>query len=79
MNGEIKLSKFERARVIGERASQIAAGAPANIDVEGMRSAMEIATKEFNAHKTPITIIRTMPNGSIVHVNLYDNHEIYED
>ncbi len=53
------LTKFEKARIIGARALQIAMGAPVIIDVPpDMIDPIEIAICEFNNEVLPITIKR---------------------
>ncbi len=53
------LTKFEKARIIGARALQIAMGAPVIIDVPpDMIDPIEIAISEFNNDVLPITIKR---------------------
>ena len=57
------LTKYEKVRIIGTRAEQLEDGAPPMIDIGDMTSAIEIAEKELNERKTPMVIIRKMPNG----------------
>lgn len=59
------LSKYEKARVIGERAEQIARGFPPMVDVGDLTSPLEIALKELNEKKIPIMIRRPLPNGTV--------------
>ena len=40
------LTKFERVRVIGARATQLSLGAPSTIDIKNMTDALEIAEEE---------------------------------
>ena len=66
MTGE-KLTKFEKARIIGSRALQIAMGAPflvklAKEDLEKVRyNPIEIAKLELEKDLIPIAIRRRMP------------------
>ena len=61
------LTKYEKARMIGSRALQIAMGAPFLVkltekDLEDLGyNPVEIAKKEFEADVIPITIKRPMP------------------
>jgi DNA-directed RNA polymerase subunit K/omega len=61
---EMKLTKYEKARIIGARALQISMGAPFLLklgkkDLEDLRySPIEIAKKEFEAKVIPIEIAR---------------------
>ncbi len=52
-------SKFEKARIVGARALQLAHGAPPLIKVpEGITEPLDLAELEFNKGIIPITIIR---------------------
>merc|ERR1711894_847930 len=57
-------TKYERARVIGTRALQIAMCAPVMVELEGETDPLEIAMKELKARKIPIIIRRYLPDGS---------------
>jgi len=55
----VEYTRFERARIIGARALQIAMGAPVLIAVApGTVDPIEIATTEFNKQALPITVAR---------------------
>lgn len=58
------LTKYERARVLGTRALQIAMGAPVMVGLDGETDPLEIAKKELTARKIPIKIRRYLPDGS---------------
>lgn len=58
------LTKYERARVLGTRALQIAMCAPVMVELEGETDPLEIAYKELKAKKIPIIIRRYLPDGS---------------
>jgi DNA-directed RNA polymerase subunit K/omega len=63
--GPPKLTRFEKARVVGARALQISMGAPILVDVpESFSSPIDIALKELEAGILPITIRRTLPDGT---------------
>lgn len=52
-------SKYEKARIIGARALQLAYGAPPLVKVpEGMINPIDLAELEFENDAIPITIIR---------------------
>jgi len=69
--GPRKLTRFEKARVVGARALQIALGAPVLIDVDpGSMSAIDIATQELEAGALPISIRRTLPDGASQNIAL---------
>jgi DNA-directed RNA polymerase I, II, and III subunit RPABC2 len=62
--GPPKLTRFERARIVGARSLQIAMGAPAFVPLEaGYRGPIEIATAELEEDALPISIRRSLPNG----------------
>ena len=69
--GPRKLTRFEKARVVGARALQIALGAPVLIDVDpGSMSPIDIATQELEAGALPISIRRALPDGSSQNIPL---------
>ncbi len=54
-------TRFERARIIGARALQIAMGAPILLDdVRGLVDPMEISMREFSRNVVPITVKRLL-------------------
>ena len=65
---EEKLSKYEKARIVGSRALQIAMGAPFIVDLskedlERLRyNPIEIAKLELAKGVVPISIRRTLPH-----------------
>ncbi|MBD3202867.1 DNA-directed RNA polymerase subunit K [Candidatus Woesearchaeota archaeon] len=65
---EKKYTKFEKARMIGSRALQIASGAPLLIEMteeeleEIKYRPLEIAKREFAQGKIPITVKRPYPD-----------------
>jgi DNA-directed RNA polymerase I, II, and III subunit RPABC2 len=59
------LSKYERARVVGERAIQISMGAPPLVEVGNLENPVDIAEKELREKKIPYIIKRVLPNGLI--------------
>ena len=59
------LTKYERTRVLGERAKQINNGAKPYVDVlTSIIDGYIIAEEELNAKKIPFIIQRPLPNGS---------------
>ncbi|PAV69631.1 hypothetical protein WR25_25045 [Diploscapter pachys] len=58
------MTKYERARVLGTRALQIAMGAPVMVELEGETDPLEIARKELKCKRIPIIIRRYLPDGS---------------
>ena len=62
--GPPKLTRFEKARVIGARALQISMGAPLLVkQPEGVTGPIELASIELQEGVLPITIRRTLPDG----------------
>lgn len=53
-----KYTRFEKARVVGARALQIAMGAPVLIEVPKGITPLEAAILEFEKGVIPITVIR---------------------
>ncbi len=63
--GPPKLTRFEKARICGARALQIAMGAPVLIQVtKDMTNPIDIALEELKKGVLPITIRRTLPDGT---------------
>lgn len=54
----MKYTKFEVARIIGARALMISMGAPVLIKDKKLIDPIEIAIKELESNKIPITIER---------------------
>jgi DNA-directed RNA polymerase I, II, and III subunit RPABC2 len=62
--GPAKLTRFEKARIIGARSLQVAMGAPPFIPMEGgYRGPIEVAAAELEEDALPISIRRSLPNG----------------
>jgi DNA-directed RNA polymerase I, II, and III subunit RPABC2 len=62
--GPTKLTRFEKARIVGARALQIAMGAPILIgSPEACAGPIDIALLELNSGILPLTVRRTLPNN----------------
>ncbi len=62
--GPPKLTRFEKARIVGARSLQIAMGAPPFVSLDvGYRGPIEIATAELEEDALPVSIRRSLPNG----------------
>lgn len=62
--GPPKLTRFERARIVGARSLQIAMGAPAFVPIEEpYKGPIAVAMGELEADALPISIRRSLPNG----------------
>ena len=57
------MTRFEKARIVGARALQIAMGAPVLTDASNFSSPIDIALKELREKILPITIRRRLPSG----------------
>ena len=58
------ITRYEKARILGERAKQINSGAKPLVDVhESVIDGYLIAVKEFEEKKIPFIIKRPLPNG----------------
>lgn len=67
------LTKYEKARVVGQRAKQIDAGAKPLIKISsGLIESYLIALKELELKKIPFIIKRPIPNGGFEYWNLSD-------
>ena len=63
MIGPPKLTRFERARIVGARALQIAMGAPILLESpKAPANPIDIALQELESGILPITIRRTLPD-----------------
>lgn len=58
------MSKYEKAKVIGWRATQIAKGAKPLVDVKGIKDPFAKAEKELAEKMTPLIIRRILPDNS---------------
>lgn len=62
--GPPKLTRFEKARIVGARSLQIAMGAPPFIPlVAAYKGPIDIATVELEEDALPVSIRRSIPNG----------------
>jgi DNA-directed RNA polymerase subunit K/omega len=69
--GPPKLTRFEKARIVGARALQIAMGAPILVEPsQHLSNPIDIAIKELELGILPITIRRTLPDGAFQDIPL---------
>lgn len=69
--GPKKLTRFERARIVGARALQISMGAPVLLDVpELIKSPIELGELELQEGVLPISIRRSLPDGTSLNIPL---------
>ena len=69
--GPPKITRFEKARIVGARALQISMGAPILLEVnEAISNPIDIALEELEVGILPITIRRTLPDGTFQDIPL---------
>jgi len=69
--GPRKITRFERARVVGARALQISMGAPVLIDASPeLHSPIDIALMELEQFVLPMSIRRSLPDGAFQNIPL---------
>ncbi|HXY83463.1 MAG TPA: DNA-directed RNA polymerase subunit K [Candidatus Saccharimonadales bacterium] len=69
--GPKKLTRFERARIVGARALQISMGAPVLLDIqESSMSPIQIGELELQEGALPISIRRALPDGTSMNIPL---------
>jgi len=69
--GPPKVTRFERARIVGARALQISMGAPILVEPsKNLANPIDIAIKELEMGILPITIRRTLPDGTFQDIPL---------
>ena len=67
------LTKYERARILGQRAKQINSGSKAFVEIDkNIHDGYLIASKELNEKKIPFIIRRPLPNGGSEYWKLED-------
>ncbi|MFH1450442.1 MAG: DNA-directed RNA polymerase subunit K [archaeon] len=64
-----KLTRFERARIIGARALQISMGAPILIKTD-ITDPTEVAVAEFKKRVVPMTVVRRAEGKAPLTVNI---------
>jgi len=65
------LTRFEKARAMSARALQIAMGAPILVKIpKEMQRIEEIVKIEFEKKALPLTIVREMPDGSRIFLDI---------
>ncbi len=69
--GPPKLTRFEKARVVGARALQVSMGAPVLLDsTDPSMSPIDIALLELEEGVLPISIRRALPDGTSQNIPL---------
>ena len=62
--GPSKLTRFERARIVGARSLQLSLGAPRLLNKSSTIDPIRLALEELNSKSLPISIRRTLSDGS---------------
>ena len=71
--GPPKLTRFERARIVGARSLQVSLGAPILAPLpDDVVDPIDIAVIELREKVLPLTIRRTLPEGSYQDIPLID-------
>ena len=69
--GPPRLTKFEKARIMGARALQLSLGAPPFIPIpKNARISLDISMEELEQRVIPITIRRVLPNGDFQNISI---------
>lgn len=63
-SGPMKITKYEKARILGARAIQLSNNAVPLVDTEGETDFVKIALKEFASGKLDIYVVRKFADGS---------------
>lgn len=58
------MTKFERAKILGIRAQQISMSAPIMVEYGNETDPVEIAKKELKEKKTPLIVLRRLPDNT---------------
>jgi DNA-directed RNA polymerase subunit K/omega len=67
-----RLSQYEAARVIAERARQIDNGDPPFVELDGENDAVTIARKELRMRRIPFLIRRQTARGGVESIAVRD-------
>lgn len=71
--GPPKLTRFERARIVGARALQVSLGAPILVEIpDEVSDPIDISILELQEGVLPMTVRRTLPEGSYQDIPLID-------
>ncbi|HLC79987.1 MAG TPA: DNA-directed RNA polymerase subunit K [archaeon] len=61
----VRLTRFEKTRLISARALQLSLGAPALAKAPKGANALEVAKIELEKKVIPITVLREFPDGHV--------------
>ena len=68
-----KLTRYEKARIIGTRALQISDGAPIMVEIGDLTDPILIAEKELLEHKLPIIMRRKFPDLTVLDIKVSES------
>lgn len=77
MDNFFAITKYEKVRLLGLRATQLANGAMPLTNIENLIDPLKIAQKEFDEGVIPIDIIKTLPNGIKVQVKIEKQNDLF--
>lgn len=69
-NTFVRLTKYERTKILGTRAKQIEMGAAPTIKYLKIETPLEIAERELKMKKLPFKIKRKLPSGEVEVIKL---------
>lgn len=64
------ITRFERTRIVGARALQLAFGAPAMVENKKVLSPYDLAKIELEEKVVPLSVIRNLPNGQSIRLEV---------
>ena len=65
-----KISRFELARLLSARALQLSLGAPPLVKPSKQETMLELAKKELGEKVLPLTVVRVLPSGDSMEINV---------
>jgi DNA-directed RNA polymerase subunit K/omega len=68
----IRLTKYEKTKILGIRSRQIEMGAPPKIKYSKEETPLDIAERELKMKKLPFKIKRNLPTGEVETIKLCD-------
>jgi len=72
------MTKFERAKILGIRAQQISMSAPVMVEYGDETDPLEIAKKELREKKTPLIVLRKLPDNTYEKWQIKDMINFYD-
>lgn len=66
----MKMTRFERARLISARALQLSLGAPPLVKISEYKTPYDIAKTELLQSVLPLSILRRYPDGKVERITV---------